>query len=488
MEIRELCHAWAGMQGTSGAELARVINGAGFLVTLDVDAWADSQGGAMHVAALTYRPSPLSVAALGVVSPTRAGAHDAIVSDAVSSPPEFIVPDAVSSPPDFAHAAHGARASGAHGDKMLLFGHPAHGGQTSFVSPLAQDATGAPRAPPPVRAWSTAPQDRARAQGVASRKALGFSEDALILGCFHAEYKVSRDLVAAAASLLRRHARGVLWLGFMSAVARARIERELLVHGVAAARTRTAMLPGNIEGAGHLEAKALVDVALDSPVYSGHSSTADLVWAAVPTLTSPGVAQTTRLAASILLSQPVPAPHSVGRGAEAGVQAASRHAAVVGDAAVVGASLARNPDDLAALGHALMGSARQLAHVRARMAGLRVNWGAFEVSDWRAEWHAREQGAGCRRGQATMPAVRRLRARGWPTMRRSAVGRRGLCEGCASPLTSWPPLSLPLPRPLSTITWSSHAPARRRVDQALPPLLLTNAQQWLLTTPVSNGC
>ena len=44
------------------------------------------------------------------------------------------------------------------------------------------------------------------------------------------------------------------------------------------------MLPGNIQGSHHLEIKAQVDLALDSPVYNGHSSSADLLWAAVPTV------------------------------------------------------------------------------------------------------------------------------------------------------------------------------------------------------------
>jgi hypothetical protein len=254
----------------------------------------------MHVAALTYRPSVLAVAALGVVSATRAP-HHVLVSDAVSSSPDFL-----SSSPQCLHATHVASSSHPLAQRMLLYGHPAQGGQTSFVSPLAEDSTsilGSTRAP-----------GHGRAAGAgASRKDLGLKEDALIVGCFHAEYKVSRDLVAAAASLLRRNGRGLLWMGFMSALARASIERELHVHGVVAPQTRTAMLPGNIQGMGHIEAKAQADLALDSPVYSGHSSTADLVWAAVPTLTVPGVSQTTRLAASILLSQPAPPAPSIGQ-------------------------------------------------------------------------------------------------------------------------------------------------------------------------------
>ena len=301
--IRKLCHGWAGMAaGTTAPELAHAINRAGFLVTIDVDAWADSQGGAMHVAALTYRPSVLAVAALGVVSATRAP-HHVLVSDAVSSSPDFL-----SSSPQCLHATHVHVASSSHplAQRMLLYGHPAQGGQTSFVSPLAEDSTsilGSTRAP-----------GHGRAAGAgASRKDLGLKEDALIVGCFHAQYKVSPDLVAAAASLLRRNGRGLLWMGFMSALARGRIERLLHVHGVVAPQTRTAMLPGNIQGVGHIEAKAQADLALDSPVYSGHSSTADLVWAAVPTLTVPGVSQTTRLAASILLSQPAPPAPSIGQ-------------------------------------------------------------------------------------------------------------------------------------------------------------------------------
>jgi hypothetical protein len=372
--IRKLCHGWAGMAaGTTAQELARAINGAGFLVTIDVDAWADSQGGGMHVAALTYRPSMLAVAALGVVSPTRAS-HHVLVSDAVSSSPDFL-----SSTPQFLYATHVASPSHPLAQRMLLYGHPAQGGQTSFVSPLAEDSTS--------MMGSTRVGGHGRAAAGASRKDLGLKEDALIVGCFHAEYKVSRDLVAAAASLLRRNERVLLWMGFMSALARASIERELHVHGVVAPQTRTAMLPGNIQGMGHLEAKAHADLALDSPVYSGHSSTADLVWAAVPTLTVPGVSQTTRLAASILLSQPPPPAPSIGqvRGSNRGTHTLASNRNTRTDkprpgAAWVAVTLARNQDDLVSLGRFLVAHPHQLTHIRKQMADLGVSWGPFEVS------------------------------------------------------------------------------------------------------------
>ena len=52
----------------------------------------DAQGGSLHAAIILQRPSQVIVGAFGVVSPSYARnlLHDAIVSDAVASPPELV--------------------------------------------------------------------------------------------------------------------------------------------------------------------------------------------------------------------------------------------------------------------------------------------------------------------------------------------------------------------------------------------------------------
>ena len=47
-------------------------------------------------------------------------------------------------------------------------------------------------------------------------------------------------------------------------------------------------------------AKALADVQLDTFLYNGHTSGADVLWGGVPTLSCPGVKQSARVGASLL--------------------------------------------------------------------------------------------------------------------------------------------------------------------------------------------
>ena len=289
LQIAQLCDDWLDCRECSAVQIAEAVNAQGSLATVDADGWTSPRGGSLHVAALLHRPSIVSVGALGVVSPSYAAdAHDFLVTDAVASPPELMS----------AIHVRGGDASG----RLLAFGHPGRGGLTSFVSGLSVDAAQAGFQPPHIAGVTTSRANEApkldappsHAQRTAGsedqvararrRAAAGLPEDALLLGCFHAEYKISRELVAMAARVLLSSDRLVLWLGYVSTPARRRVAAELQRNGVREAGGRIIMLPGNIQGSHHLEIKAQVDLALDSPVYNGHSSSADLLWAAVPTV------------------------------------------------------------------------------------------------------------------------------------------------------------------------------------------------------------
>jgi hypothetical protein len=50
----------------------------------------------------------------------------------------------------------------------------------------------------------------------------------------------------------------------------------------------------------HLQVKALAALQLDTYVYCGHTSGADILWAGVPTLSLPRVKQSARVGASLL--------------------------------------------------------------------------------------------------------------------------------------------------------------------------------------------
>jgi hypothetical protein len=85
---------------------------------------------------------------------------------------------------------------------------------------------------------------------------------AVVVGCFHSEFKISRELVSTAAKVLaaaeRHDVQAVLWLGHVSAKARRNIIDELQQSGLHSAGNRTVMMQGRVSGAAHLDAKAEV--------------------------------------------------------------------------------------------------------------------------------------------------------------------------------------------------------------------------------------
>jgi len=109
----------------------------------------------------------------------------------------------------------------------------------------------------------------------------------LIFGTFCSFSKWSPSLLDAWAAILRRFPRSVLWMpqhsGWQEAHAGARME--LAARGVAP--HRLIVLP-KAPWISHLEHKTVTDIALDAAIKNGHTSTADALWAAVPTVTMRG--------------------------------------------------------------------------------------------------------------------------------------------------------------------------------------------------------
>jgi predicted O-linked N-acetylglucosamine transferase (SPINDLY family) len=139
----------------------------------------------------------------------------------------------------------------------------------------------------------------------ASRVSEGLPEDGIVFASFCESYKITPQVWDVWMRLLRQIPGSVLWMGIRSnAMALENLRREAGGHGVEPRRIVVAGFAPKRED--HLARLALADLCLDTPVYNGHTTTADALWAGVPVLSAPGGSFCGRVAASILHAARLP--------------------------------------------------------------------------------------------------------------------------------------------------------------------------------------
>ncbi len=172
-----------------------------------------------------------------------------------------------------------------------------------------------------------------------SRAHEGLPVAGFVFACFCESYKITPRIWDVWMRVLRQVPQSVLWLGLRSnTAALENLRREAQIRGVAPDRLLVAKFAERRED--HLSRLALADLCLDTPVYNGHTTTADALWAGVPVLTSPGDAFCGRVAASILNA--IGLPELVARDLAAYEAIALRLAQAPGALAELRARLARN--------------------------------------------------------------------------------------------------------------------------------------------------
>jgi protein O-GlcNAc transferase len=139
----------------------------------------------------------------------------------------------------------------------------------------------------------------AQAAPQASRAAHGVPEDAYVFCNFGDAARADRRTFELWLQILERAPGALLWLRKPDVLAAENLRRAAIAHGVDPARLVFAdRVPGK---SAHLARLACADLALDTlGWYNGHSTTADLLWAGVPVLTSPGETFASRVAASLV--------------------------------------------------------------------------------------------------------------------------------------------------------------------------------------------
>ncbi len=136
-----------------------------------------------------------------------------------------------------------------------------------------------------------------------SRAEVGLPEDALVLASFNNTYKLEPVMFAAWMALLRDIPGSVLWLLPNNSLAVENFRREASDAGVAPERLKFADLLPKEQ---HLNRAGLADLALDTRIYNGHTTTSDMLWAGVPVVTLKGIHFASRVSASLLTAFGLP--------------------------------------------------------------------------------------------------------------------------------------------------------------------------------------
>jgi protein O-GlcNAc transferase len=234
------------ISSASDDQAARAIADAGIDVLIDL--MGHTTGNRLGI--LARRPAPVQAHYLGYPATTGASYVDYFISDPIATPPGL--------EPDFSERV-------------------VHVPDCFMVSDGA-DALAA-------------------AQG--SRTDHGLPDNAYVFCNFSDSARLDRSTFDLWLQILERAPAALLWLRKPNALAVDNLSACARARGVAPARLVFAdRLPGK---SAHLGRLACADLALDTlGWYNGHSTTADLLWAGVPVLTSPGETFASRVAASLV--------------------------------------------------------------------------------------------------------------------------------------------------------------------------------------------
>jgi protein O-GlcNAc transferase len=242
-EIRSSCDGVLDLQGLNDRNAALAIRRAGVDILIDLHGWLQNH----RMAIAAHRPAPVQISWLGFPGTTGAPFFDYLLGDAVVTP-----------------AAH----------------------QRYFSERLVR-LPGCYQPNDPAPALSAAPD----------RKRAGLPEDRLVMACFNVAYKIDPESFAAWCAVLRAVPQSVLWLLDTNDAARRNHTEQAGRHGIAPERLIFAPF---MSKADHLARLGLADIALDTGICNGHTTTTDALWAGVPVVTRLGGHFASRVAASLL--------------------------------------------------------------------------------------------------------------------------------------------------------------------------------------------
>ncbi|GAB6094289.1 tetratricopeptide repeat protein [Desulfatiferula olefinivorans] len=135
------------------------------------------------------------------------------------------------------------------------------------------------------------------------RKDLGLPEQGCVFCSFNTSYKIDSVMFDCWMDILKQVPESVLWLLKDSDCLVENLCREAEVRGV---RSNRLVFAEHMSKERHLKRIRLADLALDTRIYTGHTTTSDSLWAGVPVISMIGNHFASRVSASILRAAGLP--------------------------------------------------------------------------------------------------------------------------------------------------------------------------------------
>ena len=136
-----------------------------------------------------------------------------------------------------------------------------------------------------------------------TRAEQGLPETGTVFCSFNQSYKYDRVMFGAWMKILAEVPGSVLWLMKVNDLAQPNLTREAASHRIDPARL---IFSASIPKPDHMARLALADLALDTRIYGGHTSSSDALRAGVPVVTLQGGHFASRVASSILAAVNLP--------------------------------------------------------------------------------------------------------------------------------------------------------------------------------------
>ena len=242
-DIAAGCDAFVPLAALDDAAAAGAIGRAGVDILVDLHGWLQNH----RMAILARRPAPLQVTWLGFPGTTGAPFIDWLIGDGVVSP----------------------AAEQRHFTERLVRLPESY--QANDPQPAVGQAT--------------------------TRHEHGLPADGVVLACFNVAYKIDPESFALFCKVLERVPRAVLWLLETNRTARTNLVAAARAAGIAPERLVFAPFA---DKAAHLARLGLADLALDTGICNGHTTTTDALWSGVPVIARRGRHFASRVAASLL--------------------------------------------------------------------------------------------------------------------------------------------------------------------------------------------
>lgn len=146
-------------------------------------------------------------------------------------------------------------------------------------------------------------RDQAVSSRTFSRKDLGLPEDGLVLCSFNQAYKIEPMMFDVWMRLLKALPGAVLWLWRNVPSVDGKLRREAETRGVSGERL---VFAEKMPRGEHLARLGSADLALDTRICNGHTTTSDALWAGVPVVTLQGRHFASRVSSSLLTAIGLP--------------------------------------------------------------------------------------------------------------------------------------------------------------------------------------